>query len=225
MNQEKKKEIFEHPNIEKLSFIELGEMICARTYAESIEIIKGTKDFKFTNIFKRLSGSKSKIFSRIFYELFAYYQFIVLSYVLNILGLREKTLNQFGSELNRTIGLIAKSEKKLCSHIKNAISDYQFHNLVGSYLADDMSICNLNKEDFASLLKITGFDKCTDDYIMTSYVVSHSRLLRTLGMTKGENLGHDFRMLALWLIHTSHISSFRDSINEYFKRTYPGKVR
>ena len=76
--------------MEKLSFIELAELIIAGTYAEATQIIKGTKDFRFTKARERLLGTGSKIFSKIFYELLAYYQFLVLTNISNILDLRKK---------------------------------------------------------------------------------------------------------------------------------------
>jgi len=211
--------------MEKLSLIELAELICAGTYAEALRIIEGTKECKFTNVLERLSGTKSKIFSKIFYELLAYYQFLVLITVFNVFGIEGEAMNRFGGELNRTLDLIAKDEKKLYPHVKKAVSNPPFHNLVGSYLSDDRSISNLNKKSLTSLLKITGFDRFTDDFIKMSYIISYSRLLRTLGFTRGDSLIRNFKMLALWFIHADFVNSFRQSLSKYLKETYPDKFK
>jgi len=206
--------------MEKLSIIELAELICVSTNSESLAIIKGTKEFKFTSTLTRLLSLKSKIFSKIFYELLAYYQFLVLGYVANVLDLESDDINILGGQLNEAIFLIGKSDKKLDSHIKNAFLNPEYNSLVGSYLADDRTISNVSNEKFNSYLKITGFEKFQNDYIMMSYVVSYSRLLNTLEIPEWK-----LKKLGLWTIHTGFVNSFRDSLNKYFKETYPDKVK
>jgi hypothetical protein len=64
-------------------------------------------------------------------------------------------------------------------------------------------------------MKIIDFDKYSDDSIMMSYLISHARLLNILGFTRDGSLIRDLKTIALWIIHSDFVNSFRDDMNTY----------
>ena len=158
-----------------------------------------------------------------FFELFAYYQYLVLIYVANILDLKGERLNLYGGELNVACGEIAKKNIEYGPLIERAITDQQFHHLVSAYVAGNKSISGLSDERFSELLKFVGFEKGSKDPIMTSGAVSFSRILEALGSSyqSGDLLSV---IMPTWIVHSNAVTGFRGLLNIKFKNAYPDRV-
>jgi hypothetical protein len=170
-------------------------------------------------------NTSSEMLSNCFFEILAYYQFLVLIYLANILDLTDRSLSLYGHDLNVVYGQIAKDDAKLGLLIGRAITDYQFHNLVSSYLSGDKSISGLSDESFVSLLKFLGFEKYHDDFINRSLVVSYSRILKVLGCSYGDRDIPDIDiMLPTWYVHSSATINFKKLLAIKFKKSFPNSV-
>lgn len=53
-------------NLEDLSLKSFAKILCLQTYGESRQIIRGFKGARYTNIFSRILGEKSRVFRRFF---------------------------------------------------------------------------------------------------------------------------------------------------------------
>lgn len=208
---------FEHPVITALAFLIIGSV-----YSSTKTTIRTT------SFLTRFLGTKSNVFSKVFFERFAYYQFLVLIHVVNILKINDEELNIFGWELNKEFLLAVeehKEFKKIKSNIKKALSDKQFHNLISSYLSGDRTISGLSEEHFSFLLGSLKF-KRTEDFITISYAVSFSRILRALEIVKNNfPLPLDYgKRLELWGAHSIGVKHFIKWISNALKNEEASKA-
>ncbi|OIP30842.1 MAG: hypothetical protein COZ68_05780 [Deltaproteobacteria bacterium CG_4_8_14_3_um_filter_43_13] len=171
------RKIFSRNAPNQLTLPELAKDLCLATFFE-LGAISGANN--------KIFNTSSEMKSNCFLELLAYYQFLVLIYLANVLDLTDTSLDLYGGDLNvvccQMANQIANYDVELDLLIEGTIRDNQFQNLVSAYLAGDKSISGLSDESFFSLLKFLGFEKYYDDLIMMSYVVSYSRILKVLGV-------------------------------------------
>jgi hypothetical protein len=214
------KKIFSRNAPSQLKLPELSKDLTLATFSE-LGAISGANN--------KIFNTSSEMKSNCFLELLAYYQFLVLIYLANVLDLTDTSLGLYGGGLTvlccEMANEIGNYNVELGMLIERAITDNQFPKLVSAYLSGDKSTSGLSDESFFSLLKFTGFEKYCDDFIMMSYVVSYSRILKVLGYSYGDrhNLDIDI-MSSTWFVHADAINKFRELLKMKFKKAFPSRV-
>lgn len=161
---------------------------------------------------------------KLFFEIFAFYQFIMLATVAAKFNVHGKDLNLFGGDLNEACSDLAKGKwNGLQNLIDSTIASPDFHSIVGRYFREDISLSGLSAEDFDLFGMFLVTDEKHRGGMMTAYLLAYTRILRT-GITEDDQaqeyislLTNSFSMLG-WISHLESTFAFTKVLSEQLER-------
>jgi hypothetical protein len=205
-----------------ISIEELASFVHFAATQEALQLVK-VLDFQ-PKVDERLPA--------IFSELCAFYQYLVLIHAANVTELDSGSLSMLGGSLNLAQVKVASepesriAEKLSGDLVRELLSSGKFHHLVAAYLAGDTSISGLTPEIWSRLLKFTGLEKQSGDFMAMNHLVIFSRLLNSLGTSYGEETAKGVQLaFGTWFTHMDVALIMEAKLQEEFIRCFPGRLR
>lgn len=207
---------------ERSELIGYAKSICLFSLEETKSIQRALKEFKYFLIFKRL---RKKIYNKISFELLAYYEFLILIYLVNIFSIPDDQIKYVQLELEKALDYEVANHKKLKSVINEYLYDGSISKLVGSYMRGEQSVIEVNESEFLRIAKIVNFDGNLDDFILRTYLISFFRLLNSLDLIENNTVKKNWNVLAIWIVHSTSVNSFRSLLKKVFKESFPNRIK
>jgi len=167
-----------------------------------VRTIKQPKPFCFLKKIKK---------NELCFEIFAYYEFLMLLHLVTVDKVPAKEVADVQFELERAVD---QSLGKKDFGIRKKLMGGNLSYLVGCYVRDDSSLIEVNEPEFLSLAKVIGFHKRLDDFILKTYVISFLRILGALGYVKQGKVRHYFNIFSVWIVHANQVGAFRNILKE-----------
>jgi len=198
-----------------------GRAIFSFAQGETMRIFKSIKaPIKIPIISGLLLKNKRE---RVFLELLAYYEFLVLIYLANIFEVKNEELHIVQRELEKSIMQAANKNGRWGAIVKNSFFSQSFPNtteLVGCYVRGEKSLSNASESAFIETARFLSFSDKLNDFILNTYVVSFLRLLSVFGISIV-----NANSLLVWTDHAYFINNFRSILKEAFKEAFPKNMK
>jgi hypothetical protein len=177
---------------------------------------------KYFLFFNRL---RKKIYNKISFEVLAYYEFLILIYLVNIFSIPDNEIKYVQLELEKALDQEVAKHKKLKSVINKYLYDGSISKLVGRYMKGDKSLIEVNESEFLGIAKIVNFDGKLDDFILRTYLISFFRLLNSLALIENNTVKKNINVLAIWIVHSTSVNNFRSVLKKVFKESFPDRIK